>query len=392
MKIALKILFLAMFCLCLSACQSAHKIQSKYITNKHAPVSVDKKFKGYKRIAIETEREIFALNDEMKQMAKNISLLRDPQTKAKKLITQFFGAENINLAYKSGANVIASQAFRNKEANCLSLTIMAYAIAKEAQLDVVFQSIEVPEYWVRNGEANMLTGHINLSVLQNKSPNTLLFFDRQSIEIDFDPYVKKKVFPKKRINKNTVIAMFYNNKGANALVNNNYVAAYAYLKKATEVDPGFSSAWGNLGILYRMKGLDKIALSTYRHAIYLNQANLTAMENLSKLLHSRGASEEARLIDSHIIQKRANNPYYYALLGDENFHKGYYLQAINHYKKAIKLNNNVHEFYFGLAKVHYMLDDKIKAQQYIKKAIAKNKVPQLDNQYLVKLNILKRVH
>jgi tetratricopeptide (TPR) repeat protein len=164
--------------------------------------------------------------------------------------------------------------------------------------------------------------------------------------------VKKKVFPKKRINKNTVIAMFYNNKGANALVNNNYVAAYAYLKKATEVDPGFSSAWGNLGILYRMKGLDKIALSTYRHAIYLNQANLTAMENLSKLLHSRGASEEARLIDSHIIQKRANNPYYYALLGDENFHKGY----------------------------------------YIKKAIAKNKVPQLDNQYLVKLNILKRVH
>lgn len=35
--------------------------------------------------------------------------------------------------------------------------------------------------------------------------------------------------------------------------------------------------------------------------------------------------------------------------------------------KAIKLNNNAHEFYFGLAKVHYMLENNVKAQQYLKK-------------------------
>lgn len=391
MKIA-KVSLMVIFSFFLSACQSTSINQNKFVAIKHVQVIADNQFKGYKKISIETEQEIFALSDEMKLIAKNISLLRDPQTKATKLIKQFFGPENINLAYKSGANVIASKAYRNKEANCLSLTIMAYAIAKAAKLDVVFQSIEVPEYWVRNGEANMLTGHINLSVLQDKSPNTLLFFDRQNIEIDFDPYVKKKVFPKHQINKNTVLAMFYNNKGATALVSNKYVSAYAYLKKATEIDPNFSSAWGNLGILYRMNGLEESAISTYRHAIYLNRANLTAMENLSKLLHSKGVNDEAKVIDSYIMQKRANNPYYYALLGDENFYKGYYLQAITHYKKAIKLNSSVHEFYFGLAKVHYMLDNNIKAQQYIKKAIAKNKIQQLDKQYLAKLNILKQAY
>ena len=392
MKISLKYSIIVIIVLCLSACQSTQLYQSNSAENLHMQINEDNQFKGFKLIPIETENDIFALSEEMKLMAKNISLLRDPHTKATQLIKQFFSPENINLAYKSGANVIAAQAFRNKEANCLSLTIMAYAIAKEAKLNVVFQSIDVPEYWVRNGEASMLTGHINLSVLQPKSPNTLLYFDRKNIEIDFDPYVKKKVFPKHQINKNTVVSMFYNNKGATALINGHYLLAYAYLKQAITIDPKFSSAWGNLGILYRLNGLEESAMATYRHAIYLNSNNLTAMENLSKLLHNNGAYEEAKLIDIHIMRKRAVNPYYYALLGDEKFHKGYYQQAINHYKKAIRLNSTIHEFYFGLAKVHYMLDDKVKAQMYIKKAIAKNKVPQLDKQYLVKLNILKQAY
>lgn len=392
MKIALKVSFMVIFIFCLTACQSSGVFQRNLANNQHELAIQDNRFIGFNKIPIETENEIFALSDEMKLMAKNISLLRDPQTKAMKLLKQFFSPDNINLAYKSGANVIASQAYRNKEANCLSLTIMAYAIAKEAKLNVAFQRVEVPEYWVRNGKANMLTGHINLAVLQPKSPNTLLFFDRQSIEIDFDPFVKKKVFPKHQIDKNTVLAMFYNNKGATALVDGDYLSAYAYLKKATTVAPDFSSAWGNLGILYRINDLEESAIATYRHAIYLDGGNLTAMENLSKLLHRKGANEEAKLIDGHIMRKRANNPYYYALLADENFHKGYYSQAINHYKKAIKLNAGIHEFYFGLAKIHYMLEDNVKAQQYIKKAIARNKVPQLDKQYIAKLNILKQAY
>ena len=186
--------------------------------------------------------------------------------------------------------------------------------------------------------------------------------------------------------------MFYNNKGANAMINGDYLTAYAYFRSATDSDPLFSPAWGNLGILYRFKGLSQSAINTYRHAITLNHNNLTAMSNLSLLLHLNDEHDEARQLDSQIMRKRANNPYYYALLADERFYQGDYNDAIKHYKKAIKLDDNIHEFYFGLAKTYYMLDEIAKAESYIKKAMRYNRIAQVDQQYLVKLNLLKQVN
>lgn len=373
------------------ACQSRPTSQTHFSSNIADDIFLDEKFNGYQDVVVETETEIFALSPEMIVMAQSIASERDVRRKANKLLRNFFNPDYINLAYKSGANLIASQAFKNQEANCLSLTIMAYAIAKEAKLNVAFQKVSVPEYWVRNGRVNMLTGHINLAVLQPKSPHQMIFLTRTDLEIDFDPFINKKSFPKHQIDKPTVLAMFYNNKGANAMVNGEYVTAYAYFKMATQMDPLFSSAWGNLGILFRLKGFQKNAIDSYRYAINLNRNNLTAMENLSRILHVNGNHEEAKRLDSHIMRKRATNPYYYGLLGDEKFYQGAYQAAINHYRKAIKLNKNIHEFYFGLAKVYYMLDDIDKAESYLKKAMAKNRIAQVDTQYLAKLNVLKQV-
>ena len=374
----------------LSGCQSSPGYEQA-ATEFNSSLYLDEKFENHNAVYIESEETIFALDDDMKVMVvEKLINERDNRKKAKKLLKHFFNSEQVSLAYNAGANVIASQAYQNKEANCLSLTIMAYAIAKAADLDVVFQSVKVPEYWVRNGRVNMLTGHVNLKIVDKKSPTKLVFIDRGILEIDFDPYVVKKTFPKKVIGKNTVIAMFYNNKGANAMIKGDYTSAYAYLKAATQVDPTFSSAWGNLGILYRFNGYEKYAIDTYQFAISLNRHNLTAMSNLSMLLHVKGRYDQAKKLDSFIIRQRASNPYYYALLGDEKFYIGAYKEAIQHYRKAIKLDKNIHEFYFGLAKIYYMLDDKERAQHYIKRAIAKNRIKHIDQLYTAKLDVLKQ--
>jgi tetratricopeptide (TPR) repeat protein len=391
MKSLAKLLLITLIFFMLMACQSKQLLQTGFASKIAEDIFLDEKFKGYQDVVVETEAEIFALSPKMIVMAESIASERDVLRKANKLLRKFFNSEYINLAYKSGANLVASEAFKNQEANCLSLTIMAYAIAKEAKLNVAFQKVSVPEYWVRNGRVNMLTGHINLSVIQPKSPHQMIFLTRTDLEIDFDPFINKKSFPKHQIDKSTVLAMFYNNKGANAMLNGDYVTAYAYFKMATQMDPLFSSAWGNLGILYRLNGFQKHAIDSYRYAINLNRNNLTAMENLSRLLHINGNYEEAKRLDSHIMRKRASNPYYYGLLGDEKFYQGAYQEAINHYRKAIKLNRNIHEFYFGLAKVYYMLDDIDKAKIYLKKAMAKTRIARIDNQYLAKLNVLKQV-
>ncbi|AZQ84425.1 tetratricopeptide repeat protein [Colwellia sp. Arc7-635] len=386
------LLLISILSVSLMACQSIKPLPTNHSENYQASLFLDEKFSHYENVSIESEAEIFALSVEMKAMAKKVALERDTRQKATKLLKLFFSPEHINLAYSAGANVIAAEAFRNKAANCLSLTIMAYAIAKEANLNVAFQSVNIPEYWVRNGEVNMLTGHINLSVFTQKSPQKNVFMSRSNIEIDFDPFINKKSFPKSSIKKHTVLAMFYNNKGANAMINGDYIKGYAYLKAALKVDPKFSSAWGNLGILYRFKGYQHSAIKSYRYAIGLNRHNLTAMSNLSLLLFAQGDYQEAKRLDQIIMRNRSLNPYYYSLLAQEQFYQGDYKIAIKHYRKAIKLNANVPEFYFGLAKIYYRLDNLSKAKTYLKKAIKKNRSPQREAQYIAKLDALKQRH
>ena len=52
--------------------------------------------------------------------------------------------------------------------------------------------------------------------------------------------------------ENKVIAMFYNNKGADAIVANSYTRAYSYFRAAATIAPELAQSWVNLGVLYRM--------------------------------------------------------------------------------------------------------------------------------------------
>ena len=116
------------------------------------------------------------------------------------------------------------------------------------------------------------------------------------------------------------------------------------------------------------------------------------MSNLSLLLFAQGDYQEAKRLDQIIMRNRSLNPYYYSLLAQEQFYQGDYKIAIKHYRKAIKLNENVPDFYFGLAKVYYRLDNLSKAKTYLKKAIKKNRSPQREAQYIAKLDALKQRH
>jgi Flp pilus assembly protein TadD len=351
---------------------------------------LDEQFIPPLSFTIESEQEIFMLDDEMYSMVENsLNNTLDAKQKAKKLLQLIFSQESMALSYASNANLTARQAYHSHKANCMSLTIMAYALAKEANLNVDFQEVDVPEYWVRDGQYNLLTGHVNLLIKPPVSPNRSIIFGTNNIQIDFDPYVNKENFPKHVITKNRVLAMFYNNKGGQALVNAEYNIAYQYIKAATLADSTFSSAWGNLAVLYRFTNNLYHADQTYRYAVEMNSGNLTALANLALLLHSQDNHEEATTIESRILQKRVKNPYYHAVLADEAFYKNDYKKALKHYKSAIKLNSNIHEFHFGLAKVYYQLNRLPDAQKSITKALALTRVKATEIQYIAKLNFLR---
>jgi len=371
----------------LSACQSTSQ-QRATIQPDYNDLYLDDDF--MQNHHIESAEDVFAIDDEMQKMVIDKLLpIKSTKKRARKLLEHLFSKDNIALAYKNSANLTAVESYHSHTANCMSLTIMAYVLASEAELDIKFQDVKVPEYWVRNGQYNMLTGHVNLVLTEPRTPGKMIIYGKELLEIDFDPTMYKRTFPKKIVEKNTVLAMFYNNKGAEALISKEYTLAYRYLKQATIVDPLFSPAWGNLGILYKLNDHQMTAKKAYQQAILIDKDNLTALSNLSYLFKKEGKIEEADKIEQLLHEKRIKNPYYHALLADEAFFRGENLQALKLYKKAIKMNRRVHEFYFGLAKVYYALKDIPRAERAIQKALLHNKTTTIENQYIAKLNFLR---
>lgn len=373
----------------LSSCTTPYSHSSLIIIDTQS-LYLDRQFVGFSEINIESANEVFGIDVEMRKVVEQELLpIKNYKKRATQLLQHIFSNNNINLTYQDNANLTAIQTYHSQVANCMSLTIMAYALAKEAGLEVKFQQLEVPEYWIRNGNYNQLAGHVNLVITRPEKRSRFKYFSNEILEIDFDPLITKKLFPRKIINQPRVLAMFYNNKGAQFLIQKNYLEAYAYLREATLVDVDYSSSWSNLGVLYNLNGNEEAASRVFRYAFTLDSNNLTALTNLSLLLEKQGVIEEVKIINRKLSAKRSRNPYYHALLANDAYRQGELQKSLQYYRKAIRLKSDAHEFYYGLAIVYNKLDNWPAAETAMKKALYYNHGDDTEKKYMSFLDSIR---
>lgn len=356
--------FFLLLLLVVSGCQST---QVSEITEQ--PLFHDNAFPNAHQYAIESPNEIFALNSEAKTfVAKKLMHIEDPIDRMRTLMASIFDRSDFNLLYDNQANTVAAETFDKRAANCLSMSIMTYSLAKHAGVEVSFQEVDVPEYWTRREGFSLLNGHINLLMTPEEDTGRRFYIKPKGMVVDFYPFIAKKRFPQHEVGKNRVLSMFYNNKGADALISQDYDKAYRYLRSAISHDPKFESAWVNLGLLYRMSGHTEWAKLAYQKVFSLNDDNLTAWENLAILYQSVGDEQKAQNIRSKVEAKRNNNPYYHFIRGEEALEAEDFEQALVYFKKAIRINDKKHQFYFGLAKSYAGLGDISNSRFYLRKA------------------------
>ena len=158
------LIVLSMFCL--SGCQST---PSRHEAPERA-IFDDSLFPSYQSFPLEDEDTIFALNDDAKAFVDGIFRpLENRERNINTLVSAIFDHSQMGMLYRSGANSIASTTFDNRTANCLSLSIMTYALAEYAGYDATFYSVEIPEYWTRRAGFSFLNGHVNLRVSVKES-------------------------------------------------------------------------------------------------------------------------------------------------------------------------------------------------------------------------------
>ncbi len=278
------------------------------------------------------------------------------------LMSRLYGPKGIRLAYNIGHSTVASQTWRNKRGDCLSLTILAYAAARSLGLKAQMQEVRVPMAVDRRDGMDFINGHVNV-LIRNE---TEILINGQSIQaggfvIDFEPQAGSRGTGT-WLSEDAILARFYNNKGSEYLVQQDYPQAYAYYKAAIETDPSYVASYTNLALLYNRAGQSANAERLLLHAMALGGNSYAPLRSLHQLMTAQGRQAEA-LHYAELLQRRQDeDPYHWLGLGLAALQEGRNAAAVHALERAAKLSSGFEEIHYNLGLAYWRLGNREAAQ------------------------------
>ena len=343
---------------------------------------------------VESVEDIFALSEADKTAVKaEMRAATSAQAKTQALLHYIFKSDELPLEYVNSATLVASVTLQRRQANCLSLTILAYALAQEVGFTAEFQEVDIPEFWITDAQQSRLNGHVNLVIV----PPTLSFengsvnLSNSRLTVDFDTENRDKAWPVRPVSKEDIVAMFYNNKAADSLAAGNYQQTFAYLRAAIEIAPDSAQSWSNLSVLYRQVGLYQQAEESYLFSLQLDPQSMNTMANLAMLYRIMAQPEQAMALENVVERKRKQNPFYFLMLGEEALNEKQTKSAIGHFQQALRLNSALTPAMLGLAKSYILEGDIDKATRYLQDARQMSRSRDERDRYESKLKVLQQV-
>jgi len=203
--------------------------------------------------------------------------------------------------------------------------------------------------WViRNGHIDVVLRGVRMG-----SPGPVVF--RRDYVVDFNMADFQTSYPRRIVTDRTAFALFYSNRGVEALRAGDVRTAFANFKLAIAKDPRESSVWVNLGALYARQGRYDSARGAYEHALLVEPSDKSAMTNLAKLYDVLGDPTNAAAYRTQIAHYESINPYYHYGLAERAYETADFDTALSEIKRAISLKADDHRFFFLEGLVQYKL-------------------------------------
>lgn len=337
-------------------------------------------------------RAIFAVDASMRRfLAEDIT----PQTHREDPRQALLDALNGKLLidYDSQMTRTASQTFAAREGNCLSLVIMAAALARQLDLRVTYQEVYDFDTWSRDAGFTILSQHVNLVLGRHAPPSSRLFQDDTTpMIVDFLPPRQVADAVSQPISEQTVVAMYMNNRAAEVMVGGDIDRAYWFARAALEADPGFADAANTLGVIYRERKRPALAERAMRYALQRDPENIPAMSNLSGVLAAEGRTAEAQELASRLARIQRHSPFEFYDRGMDALHAGQYNEAARLFEKSLSQRPYDVPSHFALAIAAMHLGDLRRARKQLELAEQNSTTPESRAIYAAKLRHLKSLN
>ena len=308
------------------------------------------------------------------------------------LIDALYTKGRLQLDYDSEITRTAAEAFDARRGNCLSLVLMTAAFAKHLNLPLRLNSVYLEESWTRNNGIFFVAGHVNVSLGRPLARTAVkVFGEPELLTIDFLPPDQIKRQRSRVIEESTILAMFQNNRAAEALMQGRVDDAYWWARAAILTDSRWLAAYNTLAVLYRRKGLYGPAENTLRLVLEREPLNIQAMSNLVLVLSDLGRRDEAQVWANQLAQIQPVPPYKFFDEGLAAMKAGEYAAARQLFRKEVARAAYVPEFHFWLALASYGLGDLPGARGEIAKALENSATVHDRQMYGAKLAWLNEV-
>jgi tetratricopeptide (TPR) repeat protein len=297
--------------------------------------------------------DVLELSAEMEEFLERYILPYDSaETRIYLLNTAVTSAGVLGFHYDPSRSLTAAEAFDARAGNCVGFANMMIAMARAAGLKANYQEIVRKPEWTSRDDTVLLVKHVNVVI---ESPKYVYVLDASDLNIS--QRAKRRL-----VNDSYAEALYLNNLGADALIKNDLPLAYAYQKKAIQVNPEVTDSWINMSVVFSRNDQLDDAVTVLNTALEIDSSQYSAMSNLYEVYLEQGNLEAAENLQAKVERYRKDNPYYLLHLSYEALEQNEFDQSIDLLKRAIKKKENDHLLYYALAKTQYLSGEESAAQ------------------------------
>lgn len=332
---------------------------------------------------------LFAMSPAMKAFADTeiagLARLRDPR---RALIAALNQKGRLRLEYDSSTTRTAAEAFEARAGNCLSLVLMTAGFARHLGLPVSFQSVLSETAYSRSGQLHLASGHVNL-VLGPSMHAPLMQPASQGLVVDFVPAEDLQGQRTRPLDEATVVAMFLNNRAAEALVDGQLAQAYRHARAALLHAPTFVNAANTLGVVYSRAGQLVWAEAAFRHTLASQPDHVGALGNLVQLLQLSGRLEGVPELQARLHALQPVAPFFNFSRGQAAMQAGRFEEAAAFFDRELRLQPDQDEVHFWAAQARLRLGQAKLAGRHLQRAVEFSRTLGMKDRYNAKLERLR---
>ncbi len=284
-------------------------------------------------------KEIWEVTPEMKEFIEFYAPSSMDNNYRLRMLARALGSGSLlGMEYDPSKTLIPKEAFRYQSANCLSFSMLVFAMAKSIGLDVEFNDVEIPPVWdLVDGERLYFYKHVNVKAKPNSGEILI-------VDINLDEFDAS--YPQRTISEHDVLVHFYNNIGVELMFAGNYSSSYNSFLKALKINKKAAHVWSNMGVLLRRSGNKELARDAFLVALNSGSFSYVAASNLHKLSVLEGEEALAARLESMLVSYKKRNPYYQLAEAKKFRIKGELAKAEVAINKAVKIRPDEHTFHF----------------------------------------------